>query len=81
MLEFRTECGKVQLSLDGEPAELIADLSIIVNATAKAILEESASPADAVQNETMMLASTRAAIRNALEAYQAEQAAKAQGEN
>ena len=81
MLEFRSECGKVQLSLDGEPLELIADLSIIVNAAAKAILEDSASPADAVQNQTLMLASTRAAIRNALEAYQAEQAAKAQGEN
>ena len=81
MLEFRTEGGKVHFSLDGEPLELIADLSIIVNAAAKAILEDSASPADAVQNETMMLASTRAAIRNAFEAYQAEQAAKAQGEN
>ena len=76
MIEIAHEKGKgVNISLDGEPLELIADIQIIIKHIAAEILTDAASPADAIQYETMMLAGTKAAIIAAFNEYQAEQAA------
>lgn len=78
MIEIAHEKGKgVNISLDGEPLELIADIQIIMRRIAAEILTDAASPADAMQYETMMLAGTKAAITTAFEEYQHKQAQNA----
>lgn len=74
MIEVKHESGSVNISLDGEPLELIADIQILLRRIAAEILTDAASPADAIQYETMMLAGTKAAITTAFEEYQSKQA-------
>lgn len=76
MIEVKHEGGSVNIALDGEPLELIADIQILLRRIAAEILTDAASPADAMQYETMMLAGTKAAIITAFEEYQAKQAAQ-----
>ena len=76
MIEVKHEGGSVNIALDGEPLELIADIQILLHRIAAEILTDAASPADAMQYETMMLAGTKAAIITAFEEYQAKQAAQ-----
>ena len=76
MIEVKHESGSVNISLDGEPLELIADIQILLRRIAAEILTDAASPADAIQYETLMLAGTKAAITTAFEEYQAKQAAQ-----
>lgn len=77
MIEVKHESGSIDISLDGEPLELIADIQILLRRIAAEILTDAASPADAIQYETMMLAGTKAAITTAFEEYQAQQAQNA----
>lgn len=74
MIEVKHEGGAVNITLDGEPLELIADMQILIRRIAAEILLDAANPADAIRLETMMLAGTKAAVKTAFDEYQQKQA-------